>query len=278
MKKILLLQLLTVLIFSCYQVPVSDNGILSVIIDADAIKAAPERGDTEIKLRLFNYREFIADQNIFNRISYLSDFPETVPIGEQDIITVPVNSDTGRLNISGIPSQKTLNLLIEYYGEGNDNPYYLSYAGLSAPFTVKSGKAALVNVTMLETEKATLKVNKFTGDGYEFSGEDYISAYSPTDMELYINPDTPSPGYITFNREPNAKIINNETSVNDGQETTMIFMNKAVPGKKMQIIVSDRTEPERPDSYYGISEIFEVQPGKTAEIAVTYYYYPMIAD
>ena len=63
MNKILLL-LLILSLFSCYQAPVSDEGgALSVIINTDVIKTAPVRGETELVLQLFNSGEFKVDQD-----------------------------------------------------------------------------------------------------------------------------------------------------------------------------------------------------------------------
>ena len=276
-KKALLLLLLLSL-FSCYQAPVSNQGALSVIIDTDVIKIPPVRGDTELVLRLFNSGEFEVDPDSINGISYLSGFPETVAINNNKKISIPVDGDTGQILISGIPGGKELNLLAEFYGEGIYNPYYLAYAGLSSPFTVENSSPVQVSVTLLQTAKATIIVNK--PEEADFTGEDFVSAYSPEDMASYINLNTPSEGKITFNREPTTKIMVNENSIDDGSPDTMTFTGTAVAGKKMQIIVSDlvNTPVLTPGSYFGISDVFEVQPGVTVRIPVSYYYYQPTAD
>ena len=276
-KKTLLL-LLIFSLFSCYQSPVSDQGALSVIIDTDVIRIPPVRGETELVLRLFNSGEFKVDQDPVNGISYLSDFPETVPVNGHDEITIPVDGDAGEILISGIPPGKQLNLLAEFYGEGIDNPYYLAYAGLSSPFVLENSTPLKVSITILPTVKATIKVNKPTET--DFAGEDFVSAYSPEDMASYINLNAPSEGRITFNSEPTTKIMVNEKSDDDSSPDTMTFTSTAVAGKKMQIIVSDlvNTPILTPGSYFGISDVFEVKPGVTVTVPVTYYYFQRLVD
>lgn len=265
-NKLLFLPLTLIFLISCYLQPVNEaEGSVSVILKSDIMRDAPAGYDGELTLALYSAGSLdsLVNQSE-SEISYLGDFPNPLMANP----SVPFIGRAGQLSLLKVPAERQLSLLVEHKGilyEGNPSgPYYLSYAAVSAPFTVSDGGSVEVPITLVPTANGSISVVRDSA----YTGTDYISLYEPEDLDMYININTPSTGNITFNAPPSTL---NTGSDSAPTASTITFLNIALPGKKMKIMVTDDSPPFFEN--VGISETFEVQPGRVLSVPLTYYYF-----
>ena len=253
MKKIIIILLISAALSSCYIKPETGYGKAAVNIQTDIMKTPPPGYEAELVLRLFNEGDFSVNQDVFG-IEYLTEYADTENINGRNSITIPVNGGTGQIELDEIPAEKPLNLLVEYYGDGVMDSYYLAYAGLSDAFEVEDGGTVAIDVALSETVAGTLVVNKRTG----FNGIDFMRGYTPEDMASYFYLDTPSAGEMMLNSSPEVYLF--ESTAPEDSAVSMTFTEDAIPGKKLRILVSNSSLPPFYGEYYGISGEFEVLP------------------
>ena len=250
--------------------PESSGGSVSIRLQSDIMRDAPAGYDGELKLRFFadgvldSLVEYSGGGASPTVIAYLGAFPSSLGVGGSSIITVPFNYGDSQLSVQNVPSDKKLNVFIEYYGDGTLDPYYLAYAGLSDSFELSGGETAEVSVTLVETQPGTITVNNGSG----FTGTCYMFVYEPTTFDSDINIDTPDPGTITFNS------TSSYLDYYAGTESAGVitFPDAIMPGKKIKIVVTQYNSFNMGVDH-GLSDTFEVQPGRTLSVPVSYYLY-----
>ncbi len=268
-KKILMLTIPLIFIISCYQQPENEaEGSVSVILKSDIMRDAPAGYDGELTLALYpaGSLDSLVNQST-SEISYLGDFPNPLMANP----SVPFIGRSGQLSLLKVPVNRQLSMLVEHNGilyAGNPSgPYYLSYAAVSAPFTVAEGETIEVPITLVPTKYGSILVSKHTS----FIGTDNIDrfkAYEPSAFAAYVNIDNPSTGMLTFNSDP-GEIDSGLGSTGGG--STISFLEAILPGKRMRILVTDEITTD--NTTVGVTDTFEVQPGRTLSVPITYYYH-----
>ncbi len=250
--------------------PESSGGSVSIRLQSDIMRDAPAGYDGELKLRFFadgvldSLVEYSGGGASPTVIAYLGAFPSSLGVGGSSIITVPFNYGDSQLSVQNVPSDKKLNVFIEYYGDGTLDPYYLAYAGLSDSFELSGGETAEVSVTLVETkESPSITVNRHSSN----PSQGYFRFYESEGFDNFTNI---SGSDITFNTEPTV-VLENYT-YNYSSTTITYNVDALPPGKKMRILVSYSQGIYNSD-FAGISDEFELQPGLSKTIPVTYYTY-----
>ncbi len=259
-KNIIIVSVLSILLVSCYQAANSASGAISVNINYNTAKDAPAGFDGVLKLAVFNEGEIesLIDQT-FNVISYTGDFPDPILANN----SVPINGRTGLLSLTNIPADRPLTLLVEYYGpyyeSGSD--YYHSFTGISDTFEVKGGDSEDISVILYETDDGIISF--YDSTFYDV----YIEIYEPEILDSYI---TLAGSNIIFNpNSPPERIYFN--TFGSVMEPILIGTSDMLPGKKMKIFVRSSQSIFGGETI-GISDTFELQPGRTLEVPVSNYY------
>ena len=265
-KNIIVILIFTALTFSCYQTPESSSGSVSVNLDTSVMKDAPAGFDGELRLAVFDGGDLdsLIDISGEPEISYLGDFPTPLLANN----SVPVTGRSGLFSILNVPSDKPLTLLIEYDGGYWDPedipPYYHSYSGVSEEFEVEGGGTAEVTVTLIQTADGSIAVNKgpLTTSAYfrVFADEDFGSFITISGSDI---------------KELSTSTTIWESHYHDSDGGTFFTSEQAIlPGRKFRVIVSENSTIDNwsyPD--VGISGTFEVQPGLTKSVSLTFYTY-----
>ncbi len=258
------------LILSCYMEPESSGGAVSIRLQSDVMRAAPEGYDGELKLRFFSdgdldsLVEYSGGGASPTVVGYLGTFPSPLGVGINSTVTVPFIYENRTLSVQNVPSDKKLNVLVELYTDeyynGDYYYYYMPYAGLSESFEVEGGGTAEVTVTLYETASGTIAVDVSDTD---FS-QVYIRIFEPEILDSYV---TITESTIEYDIESYQEI---DSYGSEGiQYPELIEM---MPGKNLKILVSENSYPETGD-LIGISGTFVLQPGRTLSVPVTYYSY-----
>ncbi len=262
MKRYLIFILIfSILIFSCYQAPETSTGNITLNLYTSAAKDALPGYDGELRLAVFSggILDSIIDDS-GSEIRYLTELPDPLLANN----AVPINGREGVVSLLNVPAGVQLNLLVEYDGPYYDGggDYYHSFSGVSETFEVKGGESEEIAVTLIETAYGSVKVNKGTlSSGYFriFNSDDYDSFITISGSEI--------------------KQLNTSTTIIESHYGTVsgsyIISNEAIlPGRKFRLIVSQNSTIDNwsyPD--VGISGTFELQPGLTKSVTVTYYTY-----
>ena len=259
-KNIIIIPVLTVFLFSCYQAPESSSGSVAVKLDSSVMRDAPAGFDGELRLAVFNAGDLdsLIDISGEPEISYLGDFPTPLLANN----SFPVIGRSGVLSLLNVPSDKPLTLLVEYdggYWDPEDTPYYHSYSGVSGTFEVAGGGTAEVAVTLTPTADSTgVTVNK----GPLSSG--YIRIYLDSEFDGFISL---SGSILSFGTEPSTYISEGTASSGDSE---FIYEDAILPGRKYRVIVSEDQGIEG-GADVGITDTFELLPGRSETISATYY-------
>ena len=268
-QRIFIIFIFTALILSCYQGPESSTGSISVKLDSSIMKDAPAGFDGELRLAVFDGGDLdsLIDISGEPEISYLGDFPTPLLVNN----SVPVIGRSGVLSLLNVPSDKPLELLIEYDGGYWDPedipPYYHSYSGVSEEFEVEGGGTAEVAVTLIQTAYGGISFNLLgSPDGSFMDSGYYVYFLSPEDFDsqVTISGDTLDydPWSISSYDSDDASEVSYPVELPD----------MLPPGMKFRILVSN-SYPFPPESHAGASDSFEVQPGRLTSVSVNYYEY-----
>ena len=262
-KKILLILLIITISISCYLVNTEKNsGTVSVKITSDIMKNPDPGYDYEVKIRFFPEGEMQVDQA--SSISYLTAYPETVGPG---MISISVNEDSGSQTIPDVPADRPLNLLAEFYGEHSEfGIYYIYHAGLSDSFEVEAGENTQVSLDLVYAEGGTLTVDFSDAPEEELANAGFVARFfEPAALDSYI---TINGDVIDFDPYTFPEFTNYYPEFGSyPYDIGGIF-----PGKKMVMLVSYQEIAGYGD-YIGISDVFELMPGRTLSVPVQYYYF-----
>ena len=262
MKKILLILIISTSFISCYIADNnSDTGSITFTLPgsmkADAVV------DQILKLRFFNEGEMLAFGNPMTAEIYYDkpDYPSPVPVTGQSEFSYTSLDSSGTVTVTGVPSEKPLQILAEYlvesYVEGS-GLWYIDRAGLSNSFTVNEGENTNVSIALFDAVYGSVTVN----NDYEWSSC-YFRAYEPDDLDNFV---TLSGSTVTeFNSEPTVFCENSGTI-----EGTLLFQEAILPGKKIKLLISPTEFIDMEDTI-GLSEEFELKPGEIRTITLNYY-------
>lgn len=271
MKNIFYIIIIITFISSCYQAPESSSGSVAVRLNSDLMRDAPGDFDGELRLAVFDEGDLdsLIDYPVgaYPMIAYLGDFPTPLLANN----SVPFYGSSGVLSMLNVPSDKPLKLLIEHYGERFDTEsiYFHSYSGVSEEFEVPGGETTDVTVTLLPTAFAGgMSVNKHTS----YIETSHFRLYDPADLDSIIN----------FSGNTISSIDGGTTALNPYGTSGDISGNNAVvnfesadailPGRKTRVLVSP-SQNISTDDFIGISGEFELRPGLSDSVSVTYYQY-----
>ena len=265
MKRYLIIILVySVLTFSCYQAPESSTGTVSIKLTT-AAKGAPAGFDGIFKVAVYsgNIDSYFEKTS---EITYLKDFPSPLLANSY----IPFNGDSGDLSLMNVPVSSALTLLIERYSTRSDKGsiYFHSYSGISDVFEVDGIDSTEVVIPLIPTGYAGgMSVPKH-------------SSYSASHFRLY------DPAYllglvtISGNEIPtinySSQSFNNygTTGTVSGNVATVSFdvADAILPGRKTRALVSENQTIGQND-YIGITDEFELRPGLSDTVPVTYYQY-----
>ncbi len=273
----LFILLIFIILISCYQQPESaDSGSVSIRLQSDIMRDAPAGYDGELVLAVFKAGDldsligYSGGSIASTEISYLGDFPTPLLANN----SVPFTGRSGVISLLNVPSDRSLSLLVEHYGGlyGVEGTYYHSYSGVSDTFEVKGGGTAEVAITLTPTTYAAgMSVNKYTS--YTAS---HFRLYDPTHLStiLHFNGNEielidPS-FYETFNMEDRY----GTTGTVSGNNAIVTFdvADAILPGRKTRVLVSENQTISQ-NNFIGISNEFELRPGLSDYVTVTYYQY-----
>ena len=262
-KKILSILIIITIFISCYLAnSEKSSGTVSVKITSDIMKNPDPGYDYEVKIRFFPDGEMEVDQA--SSISYLTAYPETVTPG---MISISVNEDSGSLTIQDIPADIPLNLLAEFYDEYEESGiYYIGHAGLSDSFEVEAGENTQVSLDLVYAEEGTLTVDFSDAPDYDLANYGFVARFfEPAALDSYI---TISGDEIDFDPYSFPEFDNYYPEFGSYPYN----IEARFPGKKMVMLVSYQETAGYGD-YIGISDVFEVLPGRTLSVPVQYYYF-----
>ena len=265
----IIILIFSVFVFSCYQSPDTSSSTGSVSINLSAVtKAAEAAGEVyDGELRLAVYSDGALDSYIkqtpFN-ITYLAELPSPLLANN----SVPYTGASGVVTLLNVPADTKLNLFVEHYGADyyiNDiAQYYLSYAGKSESFEVGAGENTDVSVSLVETVYATEIIVTNKGTLTESANFRIISA---EDYNQYISI---SGSTIDLTAFPTSYILDKGNGIVGENLTYTGTEEPLLPGKKLRLIISE-TPFIGSGNDVGVSGTFELQPGLSKSLAVTYY-------
>ena len=258
MKKILFIFIISVLFISCYIADNngSDSGSITFKLP-EAMKAST----TEAKLRLRFFND--GDMDVLQGLSivYLTDYPTPVSITGQNEFSY-TTEDNGIATVTGVPSGRPLQILAEYLDA--DDGWAMSHAGRSASFTVPEGENTDIIVTLYPAVAGTgvtVNMDPFTSTSYIriFDEDEFVGFLSISGSDITsFNATYPTPVY-------------QGTGSPSGSSFT--FTEAILPGRKFRLIISENGLIDSSASDVGVSGTFEVLPGLTKSVSVTYYTY-----
>ncbi len=260
MKKLLLIFIVSIFFISCY---ITDNnsGTGSITFDLPETMKASANVETILKLRFFNEGEMQVLPNFLSAtISYATDYPTPVSVTGQSEFSYTSSDTSGSVTVTGVPSDKPLQILaeclIESYEEGS-GLWYIERAGLSNSFTLGEGENANVSIALLGAVYGSVTVNNDKG-----WSTCYFRAYEPDDLDSFIYTEE---GTAYRNPTEPVTLCEAEGSVSGN----LIFQDAILPGRKMKMLITNQSSSD--SDPVGLSEEFELRPGETKTISASYY-------